>query len=149
MRSSLVQPPPRPSSRQNRAEFTPPRPSALRPTTSAHSGRADARRRLRRGLSLLEMMAVVTLLGILAAIIIPRVAEPSRKAKTSACQVIKSNIEIQAQLWCRNTGNWPAADLSDVGADPDYFADGLPTCPVDGSAYAFDAGTRRVSGHAH
>jgi len=107
------------------------------------------RRRLGRGFSLLEMMAVVTLLGILAAIIIPRVAEPSRQAKRSACQVIKSNIEIQAQLWRRNTGNWPAAVLSDVGADPDYFASGIPACPVDGSAYTFDSSTRRVSGHTH
>ena len=102
-----------------------------------------------RGLSLLEMMAVVTLLGILAAIIIPRVSTPGRRAKTTSCLVIKSNIEIQAALWFRQTGTWPAADLADIGSDGNYFPEGLPTCPVDGSAYTFDSLTRQVVGHSH
>lgn len=100
-------------------------------------------------MSLLEMLAVVTLLGILAAIVIPRVSTPGRRAKTTSCQVNKTNIEIQAALWFRRTGAWPSATLADIGADLDYFPEGLPTCPVDGSAYTFDSLTRQVSGHHH
>ena len=94
-------------------------------------------------------MAVVTVLGILAAIVIPRVSAPGRKAKTTSCLVNKSNVEIQAALWLRKTGSWPAANLVDIGADVDYFPEGLPTCPVDGSAYTFDPLTRQVVGHTH
>ena len=116
----------------------------------AHMSRQDFTvSRGRQGLSLLEMMAVVTLLGILAAIIIPRVSTPGRRAKTTSCLVTKSNIEIQAALWFRQTGTWPAANLADIGSDGDYFPEGLPTCPVDGSAYTFDSLTRQVVGHTH
>jgi hypothetical protein len=38
--------------------------------------------------------------------------------------------------------------LSDIGADPDYFPDGLPTCPSTGAAYRLDPVTHRVVGHA-
>jgi len=100
-------------------------------------------------MSLLEMLAVVTLLGILAAIVIPRVSGPGRQAKSTSCQVNKTNIEIQAALWFRRTGAWPAVDLSDIGADAGYFPEGLPVCPVDATPYTFNAATRQVAGHAH
>jgi general secretion pathway protein G len=103
----------------------------------------------RRGFSLIEMLIVVTLVGILAAIVVSRTSQPTDAAKENSCAVNRGNIEIQAQLWLRNNGSWPAADLSDIGADTDYFPDGLPTCPVDGSAYVFDSATQRVTGHNH
>jgi type II secretory pathway pseudopilin PulG len=100
-------------------------------------------------MSLAEILAVVVLMGILAAIILPRFARPRDQAQGRTCEVSKGNIEVQAQLWFRNKGVWPQADLSDIGADPTYFPDGLPTCPADGSAYVFDSTTQRVTGHAH
>ena len=56
---------------------------------------------------------------------------------------------MEAEAWLRIRGRWPAADLSDLGNDPEHFPDGLPTCPVDGSAYRWDAAARRVAGHQH
>ena len=105
--------------------------------------------RHRRGLTLVEILAVVTLIGILAAVIIPRFAGPSFNAKAQACEVNQGNVEIQAQLWFRNKGAWPSSDLSDIGADVSYFPDGLPRCPVDGSSYDYDSSTQQVNGHAH
>jgi len=104
---------------------------------------------VRSGFSMVEMLAVVTLIGIIAMIVVPRFAGSGTQAKTNACNVNKGNIEVQAQLWFRNKGGWPAADLSNLSADKKYFPEGVPTCPVDGSNYSFDKATQRVSGHQH
>ncbi len=94
-------------------------------------------------------MAVVAILGILAALVVPRLARPQDDAKRSACYANKGDIELQVRLWRRNNGSYPAADLSDVGADTSYFPSGLPVCPVDGAAYTIDTTTGRVMGHTH
>ncbi len=102
-----------------------------------------------RAFSLLELLAVTAILGLLAAIILPRVVGSNDTAKVGACHVYKGDIEIQAELWLHNTGSWPAGNLSDIGADLNYFPEGLPTCPVDGTAYTMDTSTGRVIGHNH
>jgi hypothetical protein len=51
-------------------------------------------------------------------------------------------------LWRRANGTWPAADLSAIGADANYFPEGLPTCPVDGAVYTIDT-NGAVVGHTH
>jgi type II secretory pathway pseudopilin PulG len=107
-------------------------------------------RTLRRtGLGLLELIAVVTLVGILAIVVIPRFTNQSLTAKKNACFVNKQNIEVQCQLWRRQKNALPQSNLSDIGADPQYFPDGLPACPVDGTAYTFDTAAQRVTGHTH
>lgn len=103
----------------------------------------------RRGLSLIEMLAVVTLMGILAIMIIPRFTNQSFNAKKNACFVNKGNIEVQCQLWFRQKGSAPLTSLSDIGADKSYFPEGVATCPVDGSSYTINSTTMRVNGHTH
>jgi len=71
------------------------------------------------------------------------------EARIHACEVYKGNIEVQCQLWYRNKGAMPAVNLSDIGADVSYFPEGLPQCPVDGSAFTFDPATQKVTGHTH
>src|SRR5687767_12972928 len=107
------------------------------------------RRRSSFGMSLLELLAVVTLMGILAVIIVPRFANQSTNAKRNACSVNKNNIEVQCQLWFRQKNAAPAADLSNIGANTTYFPEGLPRCPVDGSVYTINTTTLRVVGHTH
>jgi hypothetical protein len=94
-------------------------------------------------------MGVLAILATLAAIILPRVIGSDEQSKIAGCETHKGNIEVQAELWLQNTGSWPAANLSDVGGDLDYFPEGLPVCPVDGSSYTIDAATGRVMGHTH
>lgn len=103
----------------------------------------------RPGVSLLEILAVVTLMGIIAMIALPRLATSGDKTKANSCFATKGMIEVQAELWFRNKGVAPAADLSDIMGAPAYFPDGAITCPVDGTAYQIDTATRRVNGHAH
>jgi type II secretory pathway pseudopilin PulG len=97
----------------------------------------------------MELMAALAILGILAALIVPRMSAHQDKAKRSACYANKGDIELQAKLWKRNTSSYPAANLSDIGADTSYFPSGLPACPVDGTAYIINTTTGRVTGHTH
>src|SRR3954453_6007277 len=101
------------------------------------------------GFSLMEIMAAAVILGILAAVIVPRLTSHQDNAKKSACYANKGDIELQAKLWRRNMGSYPAANLSDVGANTTYFPGGLPTCAVDGTSYTIDTTTGRVTGHTH
>ena len=103
------------------------------------------------GLTLVELMAIVAIIGVLAGLVIPRITADSSSAKKNACYVIKGDIEVQVQRFYRNEGSWPATSLADM-APPgtyEYFPDGLPVCPVDGSSYAIDASTHEVVGHTH
>jgi len=105
--------------------------------------------RRKRAFTLVEILAVVVILGILAAVVIPRVLVSSSSAKITACYKNKRDINASVERWYFNEGSWPLDALTDIGADADYFPDGIPVCPVDGSAYALDATTHRVTGHAH
>jgi len=102
-----------------------------------------------RGFSLLEVLAVMAILGLVAAIVLVNFRPVASNTKKRACYVTKGEIEVQVQLWHRDQGAWPQTNLSNIGADPLYFPEGLPVCPVDGSAYTIDATTHRVVGHTH
>ena len=97
----------------------------------------------------MELVTVVTVLGLLAAMIAARVISHHDDAKSNACSTNKGDIEIQAQLWYRNNGSYPAANLSNISGNLTYFPTGLPTCPVNGTAYTIDTTTGLVVGHNH
>ncbi len=99
----------------------------------------------RRGFSLLELLAVVTILGIIAAIIVPRVAVSSTTAKQKVRDHHKATINAAVERYYIDTGVWPANDLSDIAANVNYFPSGIPTNPVDSSAYTLNATTHRVN----
>ncbi len=103
----------------------------------------------REAFSLMELMAVLAIIALLATVILPRLLSGGDSGKTAACHTYKGDIEIQAELWKYNTGAWPAADLSNIGGDLNYFPGGLPTCPVDQTSYTIDTSTGRVIGHNH
>lgn len=99
----------------------------------------------RAGFSLMELLAVVTILGIIAAIIVPRVTISSDTAKQKVNAHNKATINAAVERWYIEKGTWPTANLTDIGADTSYFPDGIPTNPIDGSAYTLDATTHRVN----
>lgn len=99
----------------------------------------------RSGFSLLELLAVVTILGIIAAIIVPRVTVSSDTAKQRVRDHQKATINAAVERWYIDKNAWPALDLSDIGADINYFPDGIPANPVDASAYTLNATTHRVN----
>ena len=99
----------------------------------------------RAGFSLMELLAVVTILGIIAAIIVPRVAVSSDTAKAKVNNHNKATINSAVERWYVEKGTWPAVNMSDIGADANYFPDGVPTNPTNGAAYTLNATTHRVN----
>src|SRR2546423_3345487 len=105
------------------------------------------RQKNRAAFSLMELIAVVAILGILAALIVPRVIGGSDLAKDKTCFHNRAEINITVEQFYLHNGTWPANNLSDIATDPNYFPDGLPNCPVSGQPYRLDPATHRVVGH--
>ena len=97
------------------------------------------------GFSLLELLAVVIILGVIAAIVIPRISYSSVTAKQNACFQNKAEINSAVERWYFEKGTWPADNLSDIGADTTYFPSGMPTNPTNGAAYSLNSATHRVN----
>jgi prepilin-type N-terminal cleavage/methylation domain-containing protein len=99
----------------------------------------------RSGFSLMELLAVVTILGIIAAIIVPRVTVSSDTAKQKVNNHNKATINAAVERWYIEKGSWPANNLSNIGADVNYFPQGLPVNPVTNAAYTLNPTTHRVN----
>jgi len=99
-----------------------------------------------KGFTLIEVLFVVVIIGILAAIVIPRIAETQSTASQNACDSNLANINTQIERYYFSTGSWPASALSEMipTTSYDYFPDGLPTCPVTSSeSYLMNTTTHR------
>jgi general secretion pathway protein G len=99
------------------------------------------------GFTLMELLAVVTIIGVIAALVVPRVISGSDLAKEKSCRHNRTEINIAVERFYIHNGAWPADNLSDIAADPDYFPEGVPVCPVSGDAYQLDGTLHRVQGH--
>ena len=99
----------------------------------------------RRGMSLLELMAVVLIIGALAAILVPRASVARSEAQEKACYHNRMLINSAVERYAVTNGADPT-DLSDLNT-PDYFPEGIPVCPVSGNPYTLNPATQRVSGH--
>lgn len=98
--------------------------------------------RKRRGFSLLELLAVVVILGIIAAIVVPRVSTSSALAKQRVHEHNIATLNAAVERYFVNEGDWPTA-LSDLGVD--YLPDGIPDVPTDETlTYTLNGTTYRV-----
>lgn len=101
-------------------------------------------RQKRGGFSWVELLAIVTILGIIAAIVVPRLTISKEAALERADHRNKSEINAAVERWYVEKGAWPQDDLKDIGADAAYFPHGLPSRPADGGAYSLNPSTHRV-----
>lgn len=99
-------------------------------------------KRNRRGFSLLELLAVVVILGIIAAIVVPRVSTSSTLAKQRVHEHNIATLNSAVERYFVTEGSWPSA-LTDLGTD--YLPDGVPAVPTDNAlSYSIDGSTHRV-----
>jgi len=102
-----------------------------------------AMKKNKKGVTLVELLIVVLILAALSAIAIPRISQSAENARQNACA---TNIDIMnstIELYNAEEGDYPAA-LTDVTGNTDYFPDGVPTCPLEGS-YTMNGTSHRVS----
>ena len=69
--------------------------------------------RRRFGFSLLELLAVITIIAILAAVIIPRIGSTTNRAKKDSCLRFKSDINSAVEKFVFDNGIIPA-DISEI-----------------------------------
>ncbi len=62
-----------------------------------------------RAFSLLELLAVVAIIGILAALLFPALARAKIKANSMACQSNLRQLALMLQLYVDNEGHYPSA----------------------------------------
>lgn len=100
------------------------------------------------GFTLIEVMLVVILISILAAIVIPRFSLSTKRAQVQSCEMNRAIINKGVEMYFFTEGTWPVNNMSDIRANVNYFPDGIPTCPVDYSNYTLAASPwKRVTGH--
>lgn len=97
----------------------------------------------RTGVTLVELLIVVLILAALSAIAIPRISQSATSAKENACTTNISIMNSSIELYNAEEGDYPSA-LTDVTEDTDYFPDGAPSCPLEGT-YTMSGTSHRVS----
>jgi general secretion pathway protein G len=98
----------------------------------------SVRNTVAKGFTLVEILIVVVILGILAAIVVPQFTNAANEARGGNVATQVSTIETQLELWAaRNSGVYP--DLASAGetwqdlVDAGYFKE-IPTNPFNNSS---------------
>jgi prepilin-type N-terminal cleavage/methylation domain-containing protein len=103
--------------------------------------------------TLLEIMIVVTLIGVLAAVAIPNFQQSVAKTQARACITNLRNIEMAKAQWMAEVGK----TSDDIPTDADLFGENRairdrPRCPSGGSYDLKAAGAKptcSVPGHRY
>jgi len=103
----------------------------------------------KKGVTLIELLIVVLILGALAAIAIPRLTQSADTARKNACKTNIDLINSQIELYAAdNDGVYPA-NLTVITNSTVYFPDGAPQCPVADVNYPSALVDNRVDNSAH
>ena len=87
----------------------------------------ESRTKKRSGFSLVELVVVVLIMGILAAVAAPRMFDKMSEAKQSSTKQSLSVVRSAIELYKLETGNYPADPSANLIT---YLKGPFPTCEV-------------------
>jgi type II secretory pathway pseudopilin PulG len=97
----------------------------------------------RRAFSIIEFFAVSTIVGIIAAIVVPRVVVDDKLAKEKIRDHYVAAINVAVERYQTEHQAWPES-IAVLSQDPEFFPDGLPSDPLTGRPFDLDPATHRV-----
>ncbi len=103
-----------------------------------------------RGFTLVEIMVVVAIIGVLAAIAIPSVNKARKRSQVTGCQANLRTLKVTINTWAFNNKKPDGAELTLEDLEGE-FDNGLPRCPSGGEYTVTVVGedpTCNVVGHS-
>jgi prepilin-type N-terminal cleavage/methylation domain-containing protein len=88
----------------------------------------------RKGFTLLEIMIIVSLIGLLAAIAIPRFLKARTRSQTTVCINNLRQIAAATDQWALELKKSPTSSVSEADVTP--YLKQVAVCPAGGTTFA-------------